>query len=58
MNIVDKFCGLDKVRKDKNIFQTFANKTEINNHLLNIGLISLDEFKKKRTWSIKQQRTR
>ncbi len=46
MNL-NHFYGLDKVRKDKNIFQTFANKTEINNHLLNIGIISLEEFRKR-----------
>lgn len=46
MNL-NKFYGLEKVRKDKNIFQTFSSKTEMNNHLLNIGIISLDEFKKR-----------
>ena len=46
MNL-NSFYGLEKVRKDKNIFQTFANKTEMNNHLLNIGLISLEEFRKR-----------
>lgn len=46
MNL-NSFYGLDKVRKDKNIFQTFSSKTEMNNHLLSLGIITLDEFKKR-----------
>ena len=43
MNL-NSFYGLDKVRKDKNIFQTFSSKTEMNNYLLSLGIITLDEF--------------